>query len=100
MSHSFQVFVANPGSTSTKFALSSEGSPLVQESCPVKKLPGGVIDQLPAQLEAAEAFLSKHGVKHLDAAVGRGGLIRPVPSGTLRANAAMAEDARTGYQGE
>ena len=100
MSPRFQVFVANPGSTSTKLALFSEEGPIVQESVPVKKLPGGIADQLPAQLEAAEAFLTAHGVDRLDAAVGRGGLIRPVPSGTLRVNAVMLEDARKGYQGE
>jgi butyrate kinase len=100
MSPSYHVFVANPGSTSTKLALFDEGGLVTQESVPVRKLPGGIVDQLPAQLEAAEAFLAKHGVKHLDAAVGRGGLIRPVPSGTLRVTPAMVEDARKGFQGE
>lgn len=100
MSPSYQVFVANPGSTSTKLALFTEGGPVVQESVPVAKLPGGVVDQLPAQLEAVNAFLARHGVARLDAAVGRGGLIRPVPSGTLKVTPAMAEDARKGFQGE
>lgn len=95
-----QVFVINPGSTSTKFALFSEQGLSVEENVSVPKAPGGVTDQLPAQLAAAEAFLARHAVSHLDAAVGRGGLIRPVPSGTIGVNDAMREDARKGFQGE
>ncbi len=96
----FQVFVANPGSTSTKLALYSEGGPVAEESVPVEKLPGGIMDQFPAQLRAVEEFLSRHEIRRLDAVVGRGGLIRPVASGILRVNEAMLQDARAGYQGE
>ncbi len=100
MSPRFQVFVVNPGSTSTKLALFSEEGPLVEESAPVPKAAGGILDQLPPQTAAVDAFLARHAVSRLDAAVGRGGLIRPVASGTLKVNEAMMEDARSGYQGE
>ena len=96
----FQVFVTNPGSTSTKFALFSEQGCSVEENALVPKAPGSVMEQLPAQLVAARSFLARHEVPRLDAVVGRGGLIRPVPSGTIEVNEAMLEDARTGYQGE
>ena len=96
----FQVFVVNPGSTSTKLALFTESEMLAEESAPADKAPGGVLDQLPGRLAASEAFLARHHVSRLDAAVGRGGLIRPVPSGTLKVNEAMMDDARRGFQGE
>jgi butyrate kinase len=100
MSKDFRVFVINPGSTSTKLALYAGEGPEVEESVPVEKLPGTLLDQLPAQLAACEAFLARHAPASLDAVVGRGGLIRPVPSGTIRVDEAMLEDARNGYQGE
>jgi len=96
----FQVFVVNPGSTSTKLALFTESGMVAEESVPADRVPGGVLDQLPGRLAASEAFLARHQVSRLDAAVGRGGLIRPVPSGTIKVNEAMMDDAREGFQGE
>lgn len=96
----FKVFVVNPGSTSTKLALFTEDGMVAEESVSAEKVPGGVLDQLPGRLAAGEAFLQRHQVSRLDAVVGRGGLIRPVPSGTIRVNEAMMDDARKGFQGE
>lgn len=100
MSKSLLVFVINPGSTSTKLSLYSAKGREVEESVPVEKLPGGLMDQFPAQLAACEGFLKRHAPPRLDAVVGRGGLVRPVPSGTIRVNEAMLRDAREGFQGE
>ena len=100
MPKDLRVFVINPGSTSTKLALYTDRGREVEESVPVEKKPGALLDQLPAQLAACEAFLARHAPVSLDAVVGRGGLIRPVPSGTIRVNEAMLADARTGFQGE
>lgn len=100
MSKNLRVFVINPGSTSTKLALYTGAGREAEESVPVDKLPGGLLDQLPAQLAACEAFLARHAPEGLSAVVGRGGLIRPVPSGTIRVDGAMLEDARKGFQGE
>jgi butyrate kinase len=100
MSGEFRVLVVNPGSTSTKVALYRPSGPEVEESLTAEKVPGGVLAQLPHRLQAALSFLQRHGGAPLHAVVGRGGLIRPVPSGTLTVNDAMLEDARKGYQGE
>jgi butyrate kinase len=100
MSNNVRVFVINPGSTSTKLALYTEKGREIEESVPVEKRPGSLMDQFPAQLAACEAFLVRHSPVSLDAVVGRGGLIRPVPSGTIRVNEAMLADAREGFQGE
>jgi len=100
MSQSFRILVINPGSTSTKFALYRDGVKEVQEDAAVEKLPGSLVDQLPAHLKAAGDFLARHGADPLHAVVGRGGLVRPVPSGTIPVDEAMMEDARKGFQGE
>lgn len=100
MSQPYRILVINPGSTSTKFALYRDGEREVQEDAAVETLPGGLVDQLPAHVAAAKAFLARHGASPLHAVVGRGGLVRPVPSGTIPVDEAMMADARKGYQGE
>lgn len=100
MASEFRVLVVNPGSTSTKVALYRPSGPEVEESLQADKVSGGVLEQLPHRLQATLSFLERHGAAPLHAVVGRGGLIRPVPSGTLIVNDAMLEDARKGYQGE
>ncbi len=42
----------------------------------------------------------KFPLSKLDAVVGRGGLIKPIPSGTYLIDQNMIEDARNGYQGQ
>ncbi len=100
MGEPFRILVINPGSTGTKLALYRNEGREAQEDVAVENLPGGVVDQLPAHVKAARDFLERHGGEPLHAVVGRGGLLRPVPSGTLKVNAAMLNDARAGFQGE
>lgn len=100
MSDEKRILVINPGSTATRLALYRGRTAEAEEEVSVDKLPGGVADQLPAHVEAIRRFLERHGDSPLHAVVGRGGLVRPVPSGTLAVNDAMLEDARIGYQGE
>ncbi len=100
MSNKFRVFVVNPGSTSTKLGIYTSGGSEAEGTIPAQRGPGGILNQLPGRLEAALVFLQEKGDRPLDAVVARGGLIRPVPSGTIRVNEAMTEDARRGFQGE
>ena len=100
MSNKFRVFVVNPGSTSTKLGIYTSGGSEAEGTIPAQRGPGGILNQLPGRLEAALVFLQEKGDRPLDAVVARGGLIRPVPSGTIRVNEAMIEDARRGFQGE
>ncbi len=95
-----QILVINPGSTSTKLALFREKEKIAEESAEVPSCDGALWDQFLPRLETVLGFLQSNGEPPLAAVVGRGGLIRPVPSGTIRINEAMIEDARTGYQGE
>lgn len=100
MAPAFRVLVINPGSTGTKMALYTEEGCEAEETVPQESSAGTLLDQLPGRTEGVLRFLKKWGDSPLHAVVGRGGLIRPVPSGTLVVNEAMLEDARKGYQGE
>jgi butyrate kinase len=96
----FRVLVINPGSTGTKLALYTEEGCEAEETVPQGSSSGALLDQLPGRIAGVLGFLERWGDSPLHAVVGRGGLIRPVPSGTLVVNEAMLEDARKGYQGE
>ena len=100
MSSTLRVLVINPGSTGTKLALFDEHGRQAEESIPATPGEGSVLSELPARLKATLEFLERHGEQPLHAVVGRGGLFRPVPSGTLLVGEVMLEDARTARQGE
>jgi butyrate kinase len=95
-----KILVINPGSTSTKIALFVGPTCEAEENVPAPSSAGGLWDQFPGRLESVTAFVGAQGGVELGAVVGRGGLIRPVPSGTILVNDALIEDARAGYQGE
>jgi butyrate kinase len=96
----YRVLAVNPGSTSTKVAVYDDENPLFAETLrhPAHVLAGyaHVADQYPYRREAVRALLDEQrvGTASLDAVVGRGGLLRPVPSGTFRVNAQMLEEVR------
>jgi butyrate kinase len=100
MNGSKRVFVTNPGSTNTKMALFTAAGREAEETVAAAAAPGGLLDQLPARVEAAFAFLGRRGSPPLHAVVGRGGLVQPLRAGTYLVNEAMMEDARKGVQGE
>ena len=88
----FSICIINPGSTSTKVAVyhGAENSRPVEESAQnVKHAPDilekwkNPIDQLNFRVKAVENFLEEQKIETLDAVVGRGGLVRPVPAGTF-----------------
>jgi butyrate kinase len=98
------VLVVNPGTGSTKIALFQGDAPLAEETLrhPAEAIRSPrMADQLGMRLEAVRAFLARAAPgRRLDAAVGRGGLLGPVPAGTLRATPAMAEELLRGPRGE
>lgn len=95
-----RILVINPGSTSSKVAV-YHGD---MEWCgagidhPHHELGryAHVAEQYALRRDAVLCFLEGAGVRppDLDAVVGRGGMLRPIPSGTYRVNARMLEELR------
>ena len=104
----FCVLTVNPGSTSTKIAVFAGEQPecvrnvehAEAELAAFRGRP--VLEQLPFRLAAIEAVLRGAGyaLAGFKAVAGRGGLMRPVVSGTYRINEALLDDLRRAPFGE
>ena len=100
------ILAINPGSTSTKIAVYKDGNELFtktlrhsnEELAPFSH----VADQLEFRKEAIKCALKENGValSDLNIIVGRGGLVRPLPSGVYKVNARMIADIASGERGE
>ena len=94
----YKILTINPGSTSTKLAvyhddteaLSQNLSHSAEELAPFAT----IIDQLDYRLGKIQEFLAanKLSARDFDAIVGRGGLLKPMISGTYAINAQMLDD--------
>ncbi|MGM0419672.1 MAG: butyrate kinase [Bacillota bacterium] len=100
------ILVINPGSTSTKLAL-YQGQQEVMTSTiehSQKELADfeKITDQLDLRVKYIRKFMQDNDVSlsQLDAVVGRGGLLKPIPGGTYKVNEKMLEDLKAGLQGE
>ncbi len=102
----YRILTINPGSTSTKIGVFENETCLfeINVSHSPKQLEqyDGIWDQYSFRKEEIIKALDKKGfsLSDLDAVVGRGGLIKPIPSGTYYIDQEMIEDARIGYQGQ
>lgn len=100
------ILVINPGSTSTKVAVFAGNLPVysqtLQHSSSEFAKCGRLVDQLPARKEAIDRFLSMHGLtfKSVMAVAGRGGLLRPLKSGTYIVSDKMCQDLQAARYGE
>ncbi len=101
-----RVLVVNPGSTSTRLAVYHGRQPLLERevSHSVEELEacGTLQSQLPMRLAVVQRAVAEAGIDldGLDAFVGRGGLVRPLVSGTYRVCQAMLDDLVSGTYGE
>lgn len=101
----YKILTINPGSTSTKIGVFENENCLaeINVSHSPKQLEefDAIWDQYTFRKKEISHALKKEGFDFntLDAVVGRGGLIKPIPSGTYFVDQAMIEDARSGYQG-
>jgi len=102
----FNILVINPGSTSTKIALFEDKREVFSVNIPHSTEELAPFHRITDQYEFRKKIildeLEKRGydLKKLDAVVGRGGLLKPIESGTYRVNEQMLEDLRKGLQGE
>jgi butyrate kinase len=100
------VLTINPGSTSTKVALFKD-----EENVKQKNLSHSpeeisrferIADQYDYRKEIILGWLESENVKtkELKAVVGRGGTLKPIPSGTYRVTSIMVEDLKIGIQSQ
>jgi butyrate kinase len=103
-----KILAINPGSTSTKIAVyMNERAVFVrnlrhadQDLAPFRNRP--ILDQqeFRSSLIVLELLESGHNMSDFDAVVCRGGLLRPLPSGTYRVNQAMLDELCQAARGE
>ncbi len=98
----YKILAINPGSTSTKISLFDGDQEVVSkkimhEADDLDKY-DKVIDQKDYRAGLIKDALteSNYKVEDLSAIVGRGGLLRPIPSGTYKVNDKMVEDLTSG----
>ena len=102
----FCTLVINPGSTSTKMGVFEDENLLFQETLrhndgELKSFPS-VIGQKEFRKEAILRFLKAKGfdLSRLSAVVGRGGLLKPLTSGTYGIDEGMLQELRESKRGE
>ncbi|ESU32221.1 hypothetical protein G3A_12215 [Bacillus sp. 17376] len=100
-----KILAINPGSTSTKLAVYEDEKLLFEETirhadAEIMKLPD-LADQLPYRLESIMDALRLKSFNsiELDAVVGRGGMLKPMDSGTYIVDAHLLDDASSGKYG-
>ncbi|WP_207729313.1 butyrate kinase [Clostridium sp. 'deep sea'] len=100
------ILTINPGSTSTKVALFDNSKELLREvlrySNEQIEQYNCITDQLSFRIESIYEFIKQNNVdtSKIEAVVGRGGLLNPMPSGTYNINDLMKEHLKIGVQGE
>lgn len=103
---SYKLLIINPGSTSTKIAVYSDENEvfvktLRHSSEEIDKFKH-IADQQGFRTEVILKILqdNKIDINEMDAIVGRGGLLKPIVSGTYNVNDAMLQDIKDTVQGE
>jgi len=108
MGGNFKIVVINPGSTSTKFALYENENPVFvcnlrhseDELAAFRGKPILEQQDFRRRLIVAEIEKRGHDLHGISAAAGRGGLLRPLASGTYRVNEAMLGELTRAERGE
>jgi butyrate kinase len=92
----FRILAINPGSTSTKFGLFDDDKSVltktIQHDAAALSRYASALDQKELRRDCIVKCLEEAGVKTLDAVAGRGGLLKPIESGTYHINQKMLED--------
>ncbi len=106
MEYIFRLLVINPGSTSTKIAIFDNEKTIFEESIRHETSElykyKNVIEQYEFRKNIILDNLHNHGIylTKLNAVVGRGGLLKPIPGGTYRIDEHMLEDLKEAKYGE
>jgi butyrate kinase len=111
-----KILVINPGSTSTKIAVMELNMATSEEKDGIKKVFSinikhnseeidtfkCIADQYQWRKQCVLAILEENhmDISEIKYVIGRGGLMRNIPSGIYRTNELMLNDLKTGYNGE
>ncbi|WP_040212963.1 butyrate kinase [Clostridium polynesiense] len=102
----YKLLIINPGSTSTKIAVYEGEKALLTETLRHSTEEIESYENIYAQFQFRKNVILKvledenFDVKELDAVVGRGGLLKPMISGTYTVNEVMLKDLKEGVQGQ
>jgi butyrate kinase len=102
----YHILVINPGSTSTKLSFFENETEIFAEtimhSSESLKNFNKIMEQYKFRLKVILDFLKIKNVNinNIDAVVGRGGLLKPMPSGTYRVNKKMINQLQKGIYGD
>ena len=101
-----KILAINPGSTSTKIAVFEDYEQVFTKTLrhsaeEIGKYPN-VVSQFSFRKKMIVEALRENDIelKEIAAIVGRGGLLRPIPSGVYEVNERMLADLRSGEYGE
>lgn len=103
---SVKSLIINPGSTSTKIGVFEDETLLFDETLrhPTEEIAkyASIIDQKDFRKNIITEFLAEKNfdIKSLDVVIGRGGLLKPIPSGTYAVTDELLSDLKTGVQGQ
>lgn len=102
----YKLLIINPGSTSTKMGVYSDEKEVLVEtlrhsSDEIAKY-DSIFEQKNFRKEVIMNILKKNNidVSSLDAIVGRGGMLRPIPGGTYEVTDKLLEDLKIGVSGQ
>jgi butyrate kinase len=106
MNKPFYILAINPGSTSTKIAVFNHDTLLFKDSISHKqetlKTYQTIVSQFQFRLNTIKDALAKHqfDLKSLNSIVSRGGMLKPIESGTYLINDAVIHDLKNAKYGE
>ena len=101
----FRLLIINPGSTSTKIGVYEDEKQIFEKTLRHSAEEIGQFETIYSQKDFRKEVIlnvlreNNFNINALDAVVGRGGLLKPIPSGTYEVNKALLEDLKIGVQG-
>ena len=103
---SYKLLIINPGSTSTKIGVYEDETPIIVEtlrhSSDEINAYASIFDQYQFRKDVILKVLKDKNfdINTLNAVVGRGGLLKPIESGTYEIGETMLKDLKAGVQGQ
>ena len=102
----YRLLVINPGSTSTKIGVYEDENQILSETLTHSSEEIGKYNTIYEQFNFRKELIvnilkeKNFDISTLNAVVGRGGLLKPIESGTYLVNNKMIDDLKIGFQGE